>query len=140
MGMIVSVYRDANGVDATNGGLSSKVNNFVVTNVDGPFDPTDDMPAAVLAAGPFNTARIYPTDYLNRNDGVVTFGGNLAFSCDSRFNDALKALKTDHAFLMEGGVFSQELIQTWINYKMENEIRELYLRPHPHEFHLYYDS
>lgn len=111
MGMIVSVYRDANGVDATNGGLSSKVNNFVVTNVDGPFDPTDNMPAAVLAAGPFNTARIYPTDYLNRNDGVVTFGGNLAFCCDSRFNDALKAFDVS-----PGPVKIFDRFDTWDDY------------------------
>ena len=57
-----------------------------------------------------------------------------------RLNDALKALGEDHAFLLEGGVFSAELIQAWIDYKNVNEIQALYLRPHPHEFHLYYDS
>jgi len=41
---------------------------------------------------------------------------------------------------MEGGVFSEDLIRTWIDYKTGNEVKELYLRPHPHEFHLYYDS
>jgi len=57
-----------------------------------------------------------------------------------RLKVALEALDKDHAFLLEGSVFSEDLIQTWIDYKMENEIKELYLRPHPHEFHLYYDS
>ena len=61
-------------------------------------------------------------------------------STPDRLNDALNALKKDHAFLLEGGVFSEELIQTWIDYKTENEIKQLYLRPHPHEFALYYDS
>jgi len=56
-----------------------------------------------------------------------------------RLKVALEALTKDHSFLMEGGVFSEDLIQTWVTYKMENEIKELYLRPHPHEFHLYYD-
>ena len=54
--------------------------------------------------------------------------------------ESLKALGTDHAFLMEGGVFSEDLISTWIDYKTEYELNELALRPHPHEFHLYYDS
>jgi glutamine synthetase len=54
--------------------------------------------------------------------------------------DSLKALAADHAFLMEGGVFAEDLIQTWIDYKTEYELNEMALRPHPHEFHLYYDS
>jgi len=58
----------------------------------------------------------------------------------SRLRESLEQLKKDHAFLMEGGVFTEELITSWIDYKMENEVKELYLRPHPHEFYLYYDS
>jgi len=54
--------------------------------------------------------------------------------------ESLDALAKDHAFLLEGGVFSEELIQTWIDYKTKNEIDEISFRPHPHEFHLYYDS
>ena len=54
--------------------------------------------------------------------------------------EALGALTDDHAFLTKGGVFTDDVIETWVNYKMENEVEELRLRPHPHEFHLYYDS
>ncbi|MEX0681024.1 MAG: type I glutamate--ammonia ligase [Balneolales bacterium] len=54
--------------------------------------------------------------------------------------EALMALQNDHAFLTKGGVFTDDLIETWIEYKMENEVEELRLRPHPHEFFLYYDS
>ncbi|NLX20278.1 MAG: type I glutamate--ammonia ligase [Phycisphaerae bacterium] len=54
--------------------------------------------------------------------------------------ESLDALKKDHAFLNEGGVFCGELIETWIDYKTKNEIDEIALRPHPHEFHLYYDN
>ncbi|MEJ2666133.1 MAG: type I glutamate--ammonia ligase [Deinococcales bacterium] len=54
--------------------------------------------------------------------------------------EALTALKQDHAFLTRGGVFTDDLISTWIDYKTENELEELRLRPHPYEFHLYYDS
>lgn len=52
---------------------------------------------------------------------------------------ALENLKRDHDFLLKGGVFSEEIIQTWIDYKMEKEVKEVQLRPHPYEFHLYYE-
>jgi glutamine synthetase len=55
-------------------------------------------------------------------------------------SEALDALEKDHAFLLKGGVFTEDLIETWISYKRENEVDPLRLRPHPHEFHLYYDS
>jgi len=51
----------------------------------------------------------------------------------------LEALEEDHAYLMEGGVFTQDLIDTWIAYKREAEVDYVRLRPHPAEFELYYD-
>jgi glutamine synthetase len=53
--------------------------------------------------------------------------------------EALDALEADHEFLTRGGVFSEELIRTWIDYKRENEVDVVRLRPHPAEFSLYYD-
>ncbi|MGH7789687.1 MAG: type I glutamate--ammonia ligase [Candidatus Binatia bacterium] len=53
--------------------------------------------------------------------------------------DSLKNLQKDHAFLLKGDVFTQDVIDTWIEYKMEKEVSQLRLRPHPYEFHLYYD-
>lgn len=53
--------------------------------------------------------------------------------------DALKALEEDHDFLLKGDVFTQDVVDTWIDYKQENEIAELRLRPHPLEFTMYYD-
>jgi glutamine synthetase len=52
---------------------------------------------------------------------------------------ALKALEDDHAFLTTGGVFTEDLINTWITYKLDNEVNPMRLRPHPYEFALYYD-
>ena len=52
--------------------------------------------------------------------------------------EALDALAEDNEFLQAGGVFTQDLIDTWIEYKYENEIRPLSLRPNPYEFELYY--
>ncbi len=54
--------------------------------------------------------------------------------------EALSALETNHAFLLEGGVFTDDLIETWITYKRENELNPMYQRPHPFEFELYYDN
>ena len=52
---------------------------------------------------------------------------------------ALEALDKDRAFLKEGGVFTDDLIETWVEYKRTNEVDPIRLRPHPHEFELYYD-
>ena len=51
----------------------------------------------------------------------------------------LDALEADHDFLTVGNVFTPDLIETWIDYKREQEIAPVQLRPHPHEFELYYD-
>ena len=54
--------------------------------------------------------------------------------------EAINALEADHAFLTQGDVFTEDVIETWIAWKREHEIKAMALRPHPHEFHLYYDS
>jgi glutamine synthetase len=51
----------------------------------------------------------------------------------------LDNLEADHAYLTEGGVFTEDLIETWLEYKRTREIDPIRLRPHPHEFELYYD-
>ena len=51
----------------------------------------------------------------------------------------LDALEADHEFLTEGGVFSNDVIETWIDYKRSKEVDPIRLRPHPWEFMLYYD-
>lgn len=53
--------------------------------------------------------------------------------------ESLDALREDHEFLLQGGVFTEDLIETWIDYKTERELLEISLRPHPWEFYLYYD-
>lgn len=53
--------------------------------------------------------------------------------------ESLRALEEDHEFLTRGDVFSEDIIEEWIAYKMENEVNAMRLRPHPHEFELYYD-
>jgi glutamine synthetase len=53
--------------------------------------------------------------------------------------EVLNNLETDHQWLLEGGVFTQDVIDTWIEYKRTVELDAVRLRPHPYEFHLYYD-
>lgn len=54
-------------------------------------------------------------------------------------SDALIELENDHEFLLEGDVFTADLIETYIAYKRANELDPIRLRPHPHEFFMYYD-
>jgi glutamine synthetase len=57
----------------------------------------------------------------------------------SSLDEALGALENDHDFLLEGGVFTPDVIETWLEYKRTRELDAVRLRPHPWEFHLYYD-
>ena len=60
-------------------------------------------------------------------------------STPSSLEGALEALEKDHSFLTDTGVFTEDFIQTWISYKLDNEVNPMRLRPHPYEFALYYD-
>jgi glutamine synthetase len=60
-------------------------------------------------------------------------------SLPASLEESLKALENDHAFLTRGDVFTEEIIETWIDYKMKNEVDAIRLRPHPYEFAMYYD-
>ena len=53
--------------------------------------------------------------------------------------EGVVSLEADSSFLTEGGVFTDDLIETWIDYKRKHEIDTLKLRPHPWEFYLYFD-
>jgi glutamine synthetase len=57
----------------------------------------------------------------------------------SSLDEALLALEADNDFLKAGGVFTDDLIETWVDYKRTAEIDAIRLRPHPYEFNLYYD-
>lgn len=53
--------------------------------------------------------------------------------------ESLMALKHDNAYLTRGDVFTKDVVDTWIWYKMEKEVDAMRLRPHPYEYCLYYD-
>ena len=57
----------------------------------------------------------------------------------STLSSALDELERDHEYLLRGEVFTEGFIEAWLGWKREEEIHQLWRRPHPHEFHLYYD-
>ncbi len=63
--------------------------------------------------------------------GIQSAPGSLA--------EVLDALERDNAYLLEGEVFTKDLIENWIEYKRTREVEQIALRPHPYEFHLYFD-
>jgi glutamine synthetase len=64
-------------------------------------------------------------------ENVPTMPGSL--------EEALECLHADHAFLLKGDVFTEDALETWISYKRDNEVVPVRMRPHPHEFELYFD-
>jgi glutamine synthetase len=60
-------------------------------------------------------------------------------STPGSLDEALRALEEDNEFLLKGDVFTKDVINKWIEYKIDNEVNPVKLRPHPHEFYLYYD-
>jgi glutamine synthetase len=60
-------------------------------------------------------------------------------STPGSLGEVLDALEADHQYLLRGGVFTPDVIDTWISYKRERELEQVNLRPHPYEFYLYFD-
>lgn len=98
--------------------------------------------AAMLMAGLDGIAnRIDPGEPVDKNlyDLPPEEIENIA-SCPASLEGALNALEEDHAFLTQGDVFTQDVINTWLDYKRSRECDALRLRPHPYEFMLYFDA
>lgn len=61
-------------------------------------------------------------------------------STPGSLEEALQALEHDHDFMLKGDVFTEDMLETWVDYKRQREVAPIQLRPHPHEFALYYDA
>ncbi len=97
--------------------------------------------AAMLMAGLDGIQnKIHPGDPLDKNlyDLEPEEAASIPQTPGS-LSDALDALAADHDFLLKGDVFTEDVIETWIEYKRENEVDAINQRPHPHEFALYFD-
>ncbi len=84
--------------------------------------------------------KIDPGDPLDKN--IYDLPPEVLAEIDSApgsLEEALAALESDSEFLLKGDVFTKDVIEKWIEYKTENEVNAVKLRPHPHEFFLYYD-
>ncbi|MEN6348920.1 MAG: type I glutamate--ammonia ligase [Syntrophomonas sp.] len=94
--------------------------------------------AALLMAGLDGIEnKIDPGDPMDKN--IYELDRNGLVTVPASLDESLAALEKDHDFLLKGGVFTQDLLDVWINYKRESEIDAVRLRPHPYEFHLYFD-
>lgn len=96
MGLTVSVYKTGN-YDCTLNGISSRTDTICVVNIDGPFEPGDGYPAAILTTNPVGNPVIKPA--VKRADGEWVVapgwwmnGGNLASTSDSRFGEAVRKI------------------------------------------------
>jgi hypothetical protein len=94
MGMIVFLYRSVDGKDCTNGGASSRdIKGFTITNIEGPFEPSEDYPSAEIRSKLVGGQRYYnikPNDQYKHGEPVDSnkwcmFGGNYCTTSDSRF-------------------------------------------------------
>ncbi|MCP4757105.1 MAG: type I glutamate--ammonia ligase [Proteobacteria bacterium] len=91
----------------------------VIDGIENKIDPGDPLDKNIYDLPPEEAAQVASTP------------GSL--------EEALNALKEDHEYLLKGDVFTEDVIEKWIEYKFENEVNQIKLRPHPHEFYLYYD-
>jgi glutamine synthetase len=97
--------------------------------------------AAMLMAGLDGIQnRIDPGQPIDKNlYDLPPAEAKLVKSTPGSLQQALDALEADHAFLCHGDVFTEDVIDTWLEYKRKKEVDAIALRPHPYEFHLYYD-
>jgi glutamine synthetase len=107
---------------------------------DGSANPYLAFAAMLLAGLDGIENRIDPGPPLDKNTyeltaeearGIPTTPGSL--------EEAITALEKDHDYLLAGGVFTPDVIDVWIRYKREQDVAEMRIRPHPHEFYLYFD-
>ncbi|MGQ9697889.1 MAG: type I glutamate--ammonia ligase [Armatimonadota bacterium] len=97
--------------------------------------------AAILMAGLDGVQnRIVPPEPIDKDlYDLEPEEKKLVRSTPGSLGEVLSALEDDHAYLLKGGVFTPDVIETWIAYKRERELEQVALRPHPYEFYLYYD-
>lgn len=96
--------------------------------------------AAMLMAGLDGIKnRIEPGDPLEKNIYELNGDGVDLKTVPASLEEALEALEKDYDFLLQGDVFTKDLLDVWISYKREKEIDSIRLRPHPYEYHLYFD-
>ncbi|MCL5269249.1 MAG: type I glutamate--ammonia ligase [bacterium] len=97
--------------------------------------------SAILMAGLDGVMnKIDPGDPLDKNIyDLPAEEAKLIKKVPGSLEDALAALEADHDFLLRGDVFTEDVVEHWVEYKMKHEVDAVRLRPHPYEFALYFD-
>jgi glutamine synthetase len=108
---------------------------------DGSCNPYLAFSAILMAMLDGIKNRIHPGEPLDRNIYDLEPEELTGLPSTPRsLDEALDALERDHDFLLQGDVFTKDVLETWIRYKREFEVEAMRIRPHPFEFALYYDS
>ena len=95
MGLRVSILRNTNYGDCSNGGVSAYYDNLTIINVDGPFEPTNDSPAAILKKGNLRGTVVVVPERVK--DEWTMMGGCYVATCDSRFTNVIEKI-TENRF------------------------------------------
>ena len=118
MGLIVNILRNSDLGDCSNGGVSGQVNKLTLINVEGPFMPTEDAPAAMIVAGNLSGAKIIPCfDEARDMSNIIgpMMGGTYVTSSDSRFSSKLE----------EFGVYIEMVVPFHDRYETTDQYRAL---------------
>lgn len=106
---------------------------------DGMANPYLAFPAMLMAGLDGIANKIDPGQPFEKNT-YEDEGGKELKTVPRSLEESLKALEDDHEYLLKGNVFTQDVLNTWLAHKKEKEVDAVRLRPHPHEFALYFDA
>ncbi|MHC5051651.1 MAG: type I glutamate--ammonia ligase [Planctomycetota bacterium] len=123
-------------------GANPKAKRLEFRTPDPTANPYLNCAAVVMAGVDGILNRIDPPDPVDEDiyQFATSEHGKHLQSVPDSLNVALDALEDDHAFLLRGDVFTVDLIDTWLRWKREKELKHISLRPHPSEFTLYFDA
>ena len=106
-----------------------------------PPDPSANpylaFPAMLLAGMDGIKKKTMPGEPFDEN--IYESKGRKAAQLPGSLAESISALESDMDFLTQGGVFTKDMLETYIDYKKKKEIDAVRIRPHPWEYHLYYD-
>jgi len=113
MGLRVSIIGE--GRNCSNGGVSSQANNLTIVNIDGPFEPSDDAPGAVLKSHVFRSVVVVPVDVPDGVAGPMA-GGNYVVSSDSRWGQKLTEMGQANSYI---AVPLHDRFESWEHRRLE---------------------
>ena len=117
MGLTVSIYRNSLYSKCANGGISERVSTLTITNVDGPFEPADHAPAALLVPGNLpGTVKVIPVEDDEKTADTHTpymSGGTFVATSDSRWDAAIRKITGEKMYTAIDAVALHDRKDTW---------------------------